>query len=158
MESNIKNFLENWLLEVQETDLKTKFELFLIDEIQGKINEQTKGTKMNFLTSEELCKKLNINPRGVTNIEIKAEANSVPLLVVTKLLESDFADYLSDLKNTVEYREVIEDPRNIILMEEMNKFFYDKLAETGSLDKAMLKAVWRAYLKGIQVGSNSSHV
>ncbi len=111
---------------------------------------------MKFLTNEELCKKLNINPRGVTSVNIRTNEDALPCLVVTKLLESDFADYLTELKNTVEYKELIEDTRNIILMEEMNKFFYDKLAETGSLDKAMLKAVWRAYLKGIQVGSSST--
>jgi hypothetical protein len=40
----------------------------------------------------------------------------------------------------------------MLTMTEINKLYADKLLETGSHDKAMLKVVWVAYQQGIAHG------
>jgi hypothetical protein len=40
----------------------------------------------------------------------------------------------------------------MVTMTEINKLYAEKLLETGSHDKAMLKVVWIAYQKGLADG------
>lgn len=40
----------------------------------------------------------------------------------------------------------------MITQEELVKVFYEKLAKTGSLDEALLKALWISYQAGLKDG------
>jgi hypothetical protein len=40
----------------------------------------------------------------------------------------------------------------MILVDKLKQDFYNKLASTGSFDESFTKAVWTAYLKGIEDG------
>lgn len=102
----------------------------------------------------EICKALNVEVTGVTNVEVKLQVGEPPKVIIHKLADTEISAHLARLVSSAEYQELIEDPRMIILMDEMKAYFFDKLHETGSLDAALLKAVWKAYLKGIQVGQH----
>ena len=102
-----------------------------------------------------ICELLGLDPKEVINIDIHLESKTIPKIVITKSLNIAVSDYLQLLRQTSEYRTVQQDPRNIILMEEMKDFFNDKLSKTRSFDEAFTKAIWKAYLKGIDVGSKN---
>jgi hypothetical protein len=93
---------------------------------------------------------------NVVDMSIELKVNDVAKLKVTTLLdETDplFIDLLSkELK--VELQEASKN--NCLFVDTLRELFYKKLQAENDMDKAFVKAVWIAYLKGIEVGKAST--